>query len=163
MMAVVKASSADLDLMARLLRAEAEGEGKQGMLLVGNVGINRVRANCSDFKGLRTIRQMVFQPHAFEAVTHGYFYQRPRESERRLARRTINGERFWPAKFSLWYFKPPGNCPQTGMASHLSPDSNPTASISRQVRRAKTCTIHFNPGRTVLRMNGVFLIFCEEK
>ena len=50
MMAVVKASSADVDLMARLLRAEAEGEGKQGMLLVGNVGINRVRANCSDFK-----------------------------------------------------------------------------------------------------------------
>ncbi len=30
MMAVVKASSADVDLMARLLRAEAEGEGKQG-------------------------------------------------------------------------------------------------------------------------------------
>ncbi len=50
-----------------------------------------------------------------------------------------------------------------GMASRLSPDSDPTASISRQVRRAKTCTIHFNPGRTVLRMNGVFLIFCEEK
>lgn len=113
MMAVVKATNADVDLMARLLRAEAEGEGKQGMLLVGNVGINRVRANCSDFKGLRTIRQMVFQPHAFEAVTHGYFYQRPRESERRLARRTINGERFWPAKFSLWYFKPPGDCPPT--------------------------------------------------
>lgn len=49
-MAVVRATSADVDLMARLLRAEAEGEGKQGMLLVGNVGINRLRANCSDFK-----------------------------------------------------------------------------------------------------------------
>ncbi len=33
-MAVVKATSADVDLLARLLRAEAEGEGKQGMLLV---------------------------------------------------------------------------------------------------------------------------------
>lgn len=42
-MAVVRATSADVDLMARLLRAEAEGEGKQGMLLVGNVGINRLR------------------------------------------------------------------------------------------------------------------------
>lgn len=51
------------------------------MLLVGNVGINRIRANCSDFKNLRTIRQMIFQEHAFEAVTHGYFYQRARESE----------------------------------------------------------------------------------
>lgn len=72
-MAVVKVSSSDIDLMARLLRAEAEGEGTQGMLLVGNVGINRLRANCSDFKGLRTIPQMVFQPHAFEATKKRIF------------------------------------------------------------------------------------------
>lgn len=112
-MAVVKASSADIDLLARLLRAEAEGEGQLGMLLVGNVGVNRIRANCSDFIGLRTIPQMVYQPHAFEAVIHGYFYQRARESERRLARRAINGERHWPAKYSLWYFRPQGDCPPT--------------------------------------------------
>jgi len=110
-MAVVQASSKDINLLARLLRAEAEGEGVQGMLMVGNVGINRIRANCSDFVGLRTIPQMIHQPHAFEAVTHGYFYQRARESERRLARRAINGERLWPAKFSLWYFRPAGACP----------------------------------------------------
>ncbi|RFU70805.1 cell wall hydrolase [Peribacillus saganii] len=112
-MAVVKATQADIDLLARLLRAEAEGEGVQGMLLVGNVGVNRIRANCSDFKGLRTIRQMIYQPHAFEATTKGYFYQRAREKERQLARRVINGERWWPAKYSLWYFRPPGNCPPT--------------------------------------------------
>lgn len=112
-MAVVQYNTSDINLMARLLRAEGEGEGQLGMLLIGNVGINRIRANCSDFKGLRTIPQMVYQPHAFEATTKGYFYQRPRESERRLARRTINGERFWPAKYSLWYFRPPGGCPQT--------------------------------------------------
>ncbi|AIK38999.1 cell wall hydrolase [Bacillus pseudomycoides] len=111
-MGVVNATDADIALLARLLRAEAEGEGTQGMLLVGNVGINRLRANCSDFKNLRTIRQMIFQEHAFEAVTHGYFYQRARESEKRLARRVINGERYWPGKFSLWYFRPPGDCPQ---------------------------------------------------
>ena len=39
-MAVVKHTTADLNLMARLLRAEAEGEGQQGMLLVGNVRRN---------------------------------------------------------------------------------------------------------------------------
>ncbi|MBD1378760.1 cell wall hydrolase [Metabacillus arenae] len=110
-MAVVKATESDIDLLARLLRAEAEGEGQMGMLLVGNVGINRMRANCSDFKGIRTVRQMVFQPHAFEATIKGYFYQRAREKEKRLARRVVNGERFWPAKFSLWYFRPPGDCP----------------------------------------------------
>jgi N-acetylmuramoyl-L-alanine amidase len=112
-MAVVRARSADIDLLARLLRAEAEAEGDQGMLMVGNVGINRIRANCSDFKGLRTIEQMIYQPHAFEATKKGYFYQKPRESERRLARRAVAGERIWPAKFSLWYFRPEGECPQT--------------------------------------------------
>jgi N-acetylmuramoyl-L-alanine amidase len=113
LMAVVKASSADIDMLARLLRAEAEGEGEQGMLMVGNVGINRIRANCSDFKGLRTIPQMIYQPHAFEATTKGYFYQRARTAEKRLAQKAIDGVRVWPAKFALWYFRPEGNCPQT--------------------------------------------------
>ncbi|NEW04998.1 cell wall hydrolase [Paenibacillus sp. SYP-B3998] len=112
-MAVVKARDQDINLLARLLRAEAEGEGIMGMQLVGNVGINRVRANCSDFKGICTIPQMVNQPHAFEALLHGYFYQSAREREIRLARRAVNGERHWPAKFSLWYFRPKGDCPPT--------------------------------------------------
>jgi N-acetylmuramoyl-L-alanine amidase len=112
-MAVVKARDQDVELLARLLRAEAEGEGEQGMMMVGNVGINRIRANCSDFKNLRTIPQMVHQPHAFEATIHGYFYQKAREREKRLAKRAIDGERLWPAKFSLWYFRPPGDCPPT--------------------------------------------------
>ena len=112
-MAVVKHTEKDIDLLARLLRAEAEGEGLQGMLMVGNVGVNRIRSNCSDFKGLRTIPQMVYQEHAFEAVQKGYFYQRARDQEKRLARRTVNGERLWPAKYSLWYFRPPGDCPPT--------------------------------------------------
>ncbi|GAA4831476.1 cell wall hydrolase CwlJ [Paenibacillus vulneris] len=117
-MAVVKARQRDIDMLARLLRAEAVGEGEMGMLLVGNVGINRIRANCSDFKGIRTIPQMINQPHAFEALLHGMYYQSAREQERRLARRAVNGERFWPAKFSLWYFRPgtaeaPEPCPDT--------------------------------------------------
>ncbi|RKQ34579.1 cell wall hydrolase [Oceanobacillus halophilus] len=110
---VVHYTESDVNLLARLLRAEAEAEGQQGMLMVGNVGINRVRVPCSDFEDVRTIEQMVYQPHAFEAVTHGYFYQRARESEKRLARRAIKGERVWPSKFSLWYFRPPGDCPPT--------------------------------------------------
>ncbi|MEC5423586.1 cell wall hydrolase [Virgibacillus sp. C22-A2] len=112
-MAVVKATQADIDLLARLLRAEAEGEGDQGMLMVGSVGINRIRSDCSDFIGLRTIPNMIYQEYAFEAVQKGYFYQRAREKEKRLARRSVNGERLWPAKYSLWYFRPPGDCPAT--------------------------------------------------
>ncbi|GIO26807.1 cell wall hydrolase [Ornithinibacillus bavariensis] len=111
-MAVIAFTEKDVDLLARLMRAEAEGEGQLGMLMVGNVGVNRILANCLDFKDIRTMNQMVFQnPGGFEATQKGYFYQRARESEKRLARRTINGERFHPATNSLWFFKPQGNCP----------------------------------------------------
>ena len=45
--AVIKYTDAELDLLARLMRAEAEGDGQLGMLLVGNVGVNRVRSDAS--------------------------------------------------------------------------------------------------------------------
>lgn len=41
-MAVIAFNAKELDLLARLMRAEAEGEGQLGMLLVGNVAVNRV-------------------------------------------------------------------------------------------------------------------------
>ncbi|MFC5589221.1 cell wall hydrolase [Sporosarcina soli] len=111
-MAVIKYTDAELDLLARLMRAEAEGDGNLGMLLVGNVGVNRVRADCLDFGDIRTLQQMVFQrPGGFEATTKSYFYQRAREHDRNLARRVINGERFTPGERSLWFFMPAGDCP----------------------------------------------------
>lgn len=111
-MAVIKARDQDIRLLARLMRAEAEGEGNLGMLMVGNVGVNRVRANCLDFKGIRTLPQMIYQrPGGFEATQKSYFYQGARDSEVRLARKTVNGERFHPASNALWFFEPKGSCP----------------------------------------------------
>lgn len=113
-MGVISYNEEDVKLLARLMRAEAEGEGQLGMLLVGNVGVNRVRSNCLDFKTIDNISRMVFQsPGGFEATQKGYFYQRARQSEIDLARRVINGERFWPATYALWFFKPEGDCPDT--------------------------------------------------
>lgn len=112
-MAVIKTTNKHIDLLARLMRAEAEGEGQLGMLMVGNVGVNRVRADCLDFTEIRNLDDMVFQrPGGFEATTKGYFYQRAREVDRKLARRTVNGERFTPAERSLWFFMPAGDCPE---------------------------------------------------
>lgn len=111
-MAVVKATQEDIKTLARLMRAEAEAEGKQGMLMVGNVGVNRVKVRCLDFKNINTIPRMVYQsPGGFEATQKGYFYQRARQSEIRLAKRAIAGERFNPASNALWFFKPSGSCP----------------------------------------------------
>ncbi|WP_100486768.1 cell wall hydrolase [Sporolactobacillus pectinivorans] len=111
-MPAIQFSSSDVSLLARLMRAEAEGDGQLGMLLVGNVGVNRVLGNCLDFRNITDVQQMVFQsPGGFEATQKGYFYQAARSQDRRLARRVLNGARFNPATNSLWFFQPPGACP----------------------------------------------------
>ncbi|RXZ84268.1 cell wall hydrolase [Paenibacillaceae bacterium] len=111
-MAVIKTNSDDVKMLARLIRAEAEGDGELGMLMVGNVGVNRIRGNCIDFRNIRSVSDMVFQsPGGFEATQKGYFYQRARDSEIRLAERLIRGERQHPATNALWFFRPAGDCP----------------------------------------------------
>ncbi|WLD93223.1 cell wall hydrolase [Alkalihalobacillus sp. AL-G] len=111
-MAVIKAPPSAVKLLARLMRAEAEADGKLGMLMVGNTGVNRVRGDCMDFKNIDTVRDMVFQsPGGFEATQKGYFYQRARQSEIKLARKAVAGKRYHPASYSLWFFKPAGSCP----------------------------------------------------
>ncbi|SHP68246.1 Cell wall hydrolase CwlJ [Mycobacteroides abscessus subsp. abscessus] len=111
-MGVIPYTEEHVKLLARLIRAEAEGEGNLGMLLVGNVGVNRVRGQCLDFKDIRDLQKMVFQrPGGFEATVKGYFYQASRKNEIKLARRVIKGERFHPASNALWFFRPSGPCP----------------------------------------------------
>ncbi|CAM3217274.1 cell wall hydrolase [Sporolactobacillus spathodeae] len=111
-MPAVQFTNSDVSLLARLMRAEAEGDGQLGMLLVGNVGVNRVLGNCLDFDNIRSISQMVFQsPGGFEATQKGYFYQAARSQDKRLARRALSGERFNPATNALWFFQPSGACP----------------------------------------------------
>ncbi|GLB61618.1 hypothetical protein NCCP133_37470 [Cytobacillus sp. NCCP-133] len=83
--------------------AEAEGEGKLGMLMVGNVIVNRRKANCLDFEGLRTIPQVIFQVqggnYSFEAVQKGnVFYNRARSVGKRLAKQTLD---YWRASFQV--------------------------------------------------------------
>ncbi|UCZ53084.1 cell wall hydrolase [Bacillus shivajii] len=112
-MAVIKANQEEVKMMARLMRAEAEGDGEMGMLTSGNVMVNRVRADCLDFENIKTVPQMVYQePGGFEATLFGYFYQRAREKDIRLARKVIRGNRYAPADFSLWFFRPDGPCPE---------------------------------------------------
>ncbi|RKJ23878.1 cell wall hydrolase, partial [Butyricicoccus sp. 1XD8-22] len=87
----VKYRDKDVDLVARMMRAEAEGEGNQGMLYVGNVIVNRAVADCLDFKDVRTIEDVIYQVqggnYSFEAVQKGnLFYNPARDNERRLAR-----------------------------------------------------------------------------
>lgn len=58
---VIKYTEKEMELLARLMRAEAVGEGDLGMLMVGNVGVNRVLADCLTFKDITTLSQMIYQ------------------------------------------------------------------------------------------------------
>ncbi|KIL46497.1 cell wall hydrolase [Jeotgalibacillus alimentarius] len=117
-MARVKHTSKDIDLIARMMRAEAEGEGKLGMLMVGNVIVNRAVADCLDFRDVRTINDVIFQiqggNYSFEAVQKGnLFYSPARDLERDLARQVVQSWRQHPSKYALWYFNPYAPCPPT--------------------------------------------------
>ena len=43
-------TSKEIDLLARIMRAEALNEGNLGMLMVGNVVVNRAIASCLTFR-----------------------------------------------------------------------------------------------------------------
>ena len=104
---VVKYNQKELELLARLMRAEALGEGNLGMLMVGNVGINRVIANCLTFKDITTIYDMIFQsPGGFSGTKSNLFYGNPTEKEKSLAMRVIREEYYYPATNALWFYAP---------------------------------------------------------
>ena len=96
---IVKYTTKEKELLARLMRAEAVGEGNLGMLMVGNVGINRVLADCLTFKNIRTISEMVYQKP-------GGFSGNPTTKEKELAERVIRGEYYYPATNALWFYAP---------------------------------------------------------
>ena len=51
-MAIIKCNPSERNLLARIMRAEAIGEGNLGMLMVGNVVVNRVIADCFTFNNI---------------------------------------------------------------------------------------------------------------
>ena len=58
---LINYTTKELDLLARIMRAEALAEGNLGMLMVGNVVVNRAIANCLTFKDIRTITDAIYQ------------------------------------------------------------------------------------------------------
>ena len=60
---IISYTENDVDLLARIMRAEAQTEGDLGMLMVGNVVVNRVLANCLTFKNVTSLYQSIYQNH----------------------------------------------------------------------------------------------------
>ncbi len=77
-----------VDLLARVVAAEAEGEPYQGQVAVAAVILNRVES--SQFPN--SLSGVVFQPHAFESVSNGLIWRRsPSREAISAARDALNG------------------------------------------------------------------------
>jgi len=106
-MSIIKHTSKERDLLARLMRAEAIGEGNLGMLMVGNVGVNRILADCLTFSDIRTVSDMIYQnPGGFSGINSSLFFGNPTAVEKNLADRVLNGEYYYPATNALWFYAP---------------------------------------------------------
>ena len=60
---IISYTSNELELLARIMRAEALGEGNLGMLMVGNVVVNRVLADCLTFRDIDSVYDAIYQPN----------------------------------------------------------------------------------------------------
>ena len=104
---LVAHTTKDIDLLARLMRAEAVGEGDLEMLMIGNVAINRIIADCLDFLEIRTIQDMLYQsPGGFSGKDSPLFFSTSTSKEKQLAERVIRGEDYFPATHALWFYAP---------------------------------------------------------
>lgn len=93
---LINYSKKELDLCARIMRAEALAEGDLGMLMVGNVVVNRTIANCLDFKDTRTITDVIYQKNQFSGTKSSLFQSSSTTREKDLARRVLKGEYYHP-------------------------------------------------------------------
>ncbi len=103
---IINYTTLERNNLARLMRAEAVGEGEKGMLMVGNVVVNRVLANCLTFKNINTITAAINQPNQFAGVNSSLYQSYPTTMERNLADKVLKGEYFWPASNALWFYAP---------------------------------------------------------
>ena len=106
---LINYSTKELELLARIMRAEALNEGNLGMLMVGNVVVNRTIANCLTFSNIRTLTDAIYQPNQFVGTNSALFQSRPTTTEKNLAKRVIQGEYYHPATHSLWFYAPGTN------------------------------------------------------
>lgn len=118
---LISYTSKELDLLARIMRAEALNEGDLGMLMVGNVVANRVVANCYTFKNIHSLTDAIYQNNQFSGINSSLFQASPTTQEKNLAERILRGEYYYPATHSLWFYAPgTSNCQSTWYSQPLA-------------------------------------------
>ena len=95
-----QSTSGDVDLLARLISAEARGEPYAGQVAVGAVVLNRVESPAFP----NTMSGVIYQSGAFTCLQDGQFWGTVADSAYKAARDAING---WdPSGGAIYYYNP---------------------------------------------------------
>ncbi|MBU7592474.1 cell wall hydrolase [Metabacillus halosaccharovorans] len=97
----VNISEADIDLLARIVRAEAQSEPFEGKVAVASVVLNRVDSP----KFPDTIRDVIYQSGQFQPVSNGEI-NKPADKESRRAVFAALSDMRKIAKDSLFFYNP---------------------------------------------------------
>lgn len=93
-------NNTDLNLLSKLVYAEARGEPYNGMVAVAATVLNRV----ADSRFPKSISGVVYEPGAYTCVADGQINLEPNEQARKAAQDAING---WdPTSGCIYYFNP---------------------------------------------------------
>ena len=93
-------TSADVELLARLISAESRGEPYSGQVAVGAVVLNRVKHPSFP----NTLSGVVYQSGAFSCIGDGQFYEPIDKTAYQAARDALNGVD--PSGGALYYYNP---------------------------------------------------------
>ncbi len=93
-------SSSDVNLLAKVISAEARGESYEGQVAVGAVILNRI----SHPSFPDSLSGVIYQKDAFSCVYDSNWYQPVAESAKRAAKDAMNG---WdPTGGAIYYYNP---------------------------------------------------------
>lgn len=105
----------DLEILARIIKCEAGGEGDAGMRAVASVVMNRVNITYGEYARYRTVREVVFQPGQFvcamETVGGRYnpqnlYNMNLEQIHWDIAEWAMAGNRLPNLGTALWFFNP---------------------------------------------------------
>jgi len=93
-------SQDDVYNLARLVHGEARGESFEGKVAIVAVVLNRLRSD----KFGNSVKQIIYEPGAFTAVSDGQFYLEPDQSSYQAVQAALRG---WdPTGGAIYYWNP---------------------------------------------------------
>ncbi len=111
----------DRELLARIIKCEAGGEGDNGMRGVASVVMNRTHVSTGEYlrTGAGSMRRIIYQPGQFDCVAEtlggrynaqNIYNMTPDEIHYQIADWALGGGQFNATGNSLWYMNPYAPC-----------------------------------------------------